>query len=267
MISFVKKFNGMGVSEIWFASRLSFFNSFRLVKYMHLQQPVGNMFKVKQHSYTIENSLYKTEGEIFESLSKTVKVEVKQAQRHNIKCDIITDLEQFVAFYNKYAIERHIPATSVQRLKEMAPNLILTIATHNRVVLAAHSYLVDSEQGIVRLMHSASGRFLPLIDKQLSGRANKLLHYSDMLHFKKLGFGTYDFGGYAKDTNDLGLLGINWFKLSFGGKIVPCKNFSSIPYFIVKKLMDTFMLRKRALAFCCSFHISEEFSTTLLAYL
>jgi hypothetical protein len=58
----------------------------------------------------------------------------------------------------------------------------------------------------------------------------------DILHFKNLGFKTFDFGGYAKDTVDEGLKGINNYKLMFGGKPVPCINYYSYNYWFLRKL-------------------------------
>lgn len=142
----------------------------------------------------------------------------------------------FVDFYNGFAADRNIDLTSERRLKEMQPFLQVSMAFQDGMLLAAHSYLADTEAGITRLMQSASARLNPAADKQLTGRANKLLHYFDMLHFKEKGFKIYDFGGYAMNTDDKGLQGINHFKLSFGGEIKICKNYFSVPYFIFKKL-------------------------------
>ncbi len=235
MIRFVKKFSGIAVSEIWFADKVSFADSFRLAAYTHVQQQAGKILAVKHSSYTVENDTNKPVLEIFNSFSKTVQVEVKQAEKYGIDCSFTDNVSLFAAFYNDFAICRKIDATSERRLQEMQPYLQLTIATHNGQLLAAHSYLTDEVKGIVRLMHAASQRLSPGVDRQLTGRANKLLHYFDMVQFKQKGFTRYDFGGYAKDTTDLGLQGINKFKLSFGGKVTECKNYSSYPYYILKK--------------------------------
>lgn len=235
MIRFVKKFSGIAVSEIWFADQLSFADSFRLAAYTHVQQQAGKMLAVKHSSYTVENIINKPVLEIFNNFSKTVQVEVKQAEKYGVECSFTDNINQFATFYNHFAVSRKIDTTSERRLQEMLPYLQLTIAMHNGQVLAAHSYLTDEAKGIVRLMHAASQRLSPEVDRQLTGRANKMLHYFDMLQFKEKGFILYDFGGYAKDTTDLGLQGINKFKLSFGGKVAECKNYSSYPYYFLKK--------------------------------
>jgi len=62
------------------------------------------------------------------------------------------------------------------------------------------------------------------------GRANRFLHYEDIRYFKEHGYETYDLGGYAKDTQDPKLQGINVFKESFGGTIVEQYNYYSPLY-------------------------------------
>lgn len=236
MVRYVKRFSGIGVSEIWFADKFSFADSFRLAAYMHMQHSAGKMLAVKHSSFTIENDISITGEAILAGFSKTVQVEVKQAEKYGIACSFTNNVSLFATFYNQFAVNRKIDVTSERRLQEMLPFLKITVASQNGIMLAAHSYLTDEQKGIVRLMHAASQRLVPEGDKQLSGRANKLLHYFDMLQFKQQGYTVYDFGGYAKDTTDIGLQGINKFKLSFGGKVVECKNYSSYPYYILKKI-------------------------------
>lgn len=236
MIRFVKKFMGIGVSEIWFAKKIKPADLFKLSGYMHTQAVKPGMALLAQPSYTVENSLTATTETIFAGYSKTVQTEIKQAQKKNIECRFTNNIAQFVDFYNDFAKDRNIDLTSGRRLNEMQPYLQISMAFQDGVLLAAHSYLADDEAGIARLMQSASARLNPAADKQLAGRANKLLHYFDMLQFKEKGFVTYDFGGYAMDTEDKGLQGINTFKRSFGGEIKLCKNYCSYPYFIFKKL-------------------------------
>ena len=58
----------------------------------------------------------------------------------------------------------------------------------------------------------------------------------DIFYFKEKGFKIYDFGGFAKDTNDESLKGINNYKLLFGGKVVPCTDYYSYNYWLLKKI-------------------------------
>ncbi len=99
----------------------------------------------------------------------------------------------------------------------------------------------DNQIKRVRLLHSAS-KIYSITDepseKAMIGRANRLLHFSDMQRFKELGYEIYDFGGYAHQTNDNMLIGINNFKDSFGGQLVEESNYQSILKHWLKKTLN-----------------------------
>ncbi|MGB4843030.1 MAG: hypothetical protein WBP16_01055 [Ferruginibacter sp.] len=245
MVRFKKKFLFFKVSELWFGYRYSFSDLIGLTAYLHVGEPRKKIYGVLTHSSTVENSLEEPEEIIFSNFSKTVKVEIKQAEKKNIDCVFKNDFAGFAEFYNDFAKSRKIDLVSMRRLHEMNGNIKLSFAVSGNIKVAAHSYLVDEEQGIARLMHSASLRLHDEFDRQLSGKVNKLLHYRDMLYFKAKGFKIYDFGGYAANTSDKGLQGINKFKLSFGGEKKICNNYSSYSYFLLKKIAAVFGLLGR----------------------
>ncbi|HXD31766.1 MAG TPA: hypothetical protein VN643_11655 [Pyrinomonadaceae bacterium] len=86
--------------------------------------------------------------------------------------------------------------------------------------LVWHAYHHGPER--VTLLYSASSfRENPSAEfRNLAGRANRLHHWLDMLHFKKDGVATYDFGGWYHGSTDEERLRINKFKQQFGGKVV-----------------------------------------------
>ncbi len=236
MVVIKKKFFLFIVNEKWFRYDFSIGSLLGLTACMHVKNKQRGILSIKQSSYTIENDLTQPADGIFGAFKKTVQTEVKQAERMNINCAFKPDITEFAVFYNRFAAYRKIDAVTEERLLEMKDSLRLSFAYSGNEILAAHSYICDEENKIVRLMHAATSRLEDVTNKQLAGRANKLLHYFDMCRFKEEGINVYDFGGYAKNTDDKGLQGINVFKLSFGGQITECQNYFSYPYVIVKKL-------------------------------
>ena len=236
MVRIKKKFIFFKVSEIWFANTFNIADKLWFTAWMNVKGNEQKWGCVKEKCYTVENDLSLPITTVFSNFSKTVQVETKQAEKLDVNCFFYSDTKAFAAFYNEFATQRNIDLVSEQRLIEMEGNLKLSCAVSHGQVVAVHSYLADKEQSTVRLMHAASARLNEKIDKQFAGKVNKLLHYNDMLHFKQNGFIIYDFGGYTENTTDKGLLGINNFKLSFGGIRVVSYNYYSIIYFIIKKL-------------------------------
>ena len=116
--------------------------------------------------------------------------------------------------------------------------MLAFVAKSDGAPFAMHSYIVDSELGRVRMLHSAS-HFRASEDsnhRNAVGRANRFLHYATMLHFKQLGFNQYDFGGYAKGGSDPALQAIARFKDGFGGELVREDRFVSIPMQLLQTL-------------------------------
>jgi lipid II:glycine glycyltransferase (peptidoglycan interpeptide bridge formation enzyme) len=74
----------------------------------------------------------------------------------------------------------------------------------------------------VSLLHSAS--VLPSESdadlRAIIGRANRRLHWEDMVFFRSEGVATYDLGGWYIGQRDQRKLGINIFKEQFGGRVV-----------------------------------------------
>jgi hypothetical protein len=84
--------------------------------------------------------------------------------------------------------------------------------------------------GRVRLIRSASlFRETGHEERQKIGRANRLLHFHDILLFQQEGLGLYDLGGYYPDKAPLNaeLKRINEFKESFGGQLKSEANYLS----------------------------------------
>ena len=116
-------------------------------------------------------------------------------------------------------------------------------------ILAMHSYLVDSESRQA-VLYTSSSAFRTESDGQkrnFIGRANRWLHYQDILLFKSRGlvFLDLDFGGYAKVSPNVELQRINQFKEGFGGTLVEQSNYISGPV-ICKRAVGKFVLALRA---------------------
>jgi len=90
-------------------------------------------------------------------------------------------------------------------------------ALYGGATVVWHVHAVTQEKAT--LLHSAS-HFRQLDDNEaraVVGRANRLLHWRDMLFFKAEGKSVYDFGGWYASTENVELLRINQFKEGFGG--------------------------------------------------
>ena len=105
---------------------------------------------------------------------------------------------------------------------ESSALLLSSIADADGRLLTAHAYVKDSSSGRVRLLYSAS-HFRARSDsgeRDKIGRANRLLHWHEIVTLKDLGFELYDLGGIPLESADQEKNDIARFKLEFGGELL-----------------------------------------------
>lgn len=237
MVKYQKKVSFFTVYETWFNYQPHFWNIFSLNAFMHLKNAGDTkIFAVQENSHTLELNLEQSPDVLSSNFSKQIRQQVRIAENEGTVCYFHNEIELFAEFFNDFAQKKKTFNTSTARLRELGNSVQFSFAKNNGQVLAAHSYLVDPEIGIVRHLHSATKRLDENVDRNLVGRANKYLTVKDIFHFKEMGYKVFDFGGYAKDTTDESLKGINNYKLLFGGTVVTCRNYYSYGYWLMKKM-------------------------------
>lgn len=237
MIQYYKKVFLFNVKESWFAYEYKWGDLFSLNAFLHIKGGLNKKkWGIKENSHTIELNLKESTDILFANFSKQIRQQVKIAENEGTSYYFHTDIDQFVSFFNDFALKKDTYTTSKEKIIDMGNSIKLSFAKNNGQILAAHSYLVDEEIGIVRHLHSATKRLDVHYDRNLIGRANKYLTVKDILYFKELGFKVFDFGGYAKDTHDESLKGINNYKLLFGGEIVNCIDYYSYSYWLLRRI-------------------------------
>ncbi|MDQ1144593.1 lipid II:glycine glycyltransferase (peptidoglycan interpeptide bridge formation enzyme) [Bacillus sp. SORGH_AS 510] len=130
-----------------------------------------------------------------------------------------TEIEEFKLFFNPFAKERNIRSCDENKLKALRDQgalIISFITDKNGNVLCYHVYQKEEQQGY--LIYSASTRY-NIEDsgfRNLIGRANRYLHWKDILSFKEKGCKWYNFGGKILNKEDNEGQNVNQFKLEFG---------------------------------------------------
>lgn len=239
MINYYKKFFFLKVTESWFDGKLDFWDLFSFKAVFHLKTE-EKMFGIKEISHTIELDLLQDKQTIFANFSKANRQQVRKAEEDGIIIEINNDIDIFVDFFNDFAAKKGTYSTSKKRILEKKDCLVISFAKYESNVIAAQSYLVDKEKKIVRHYQTANKRFDESVNKNFVGQANKYLLVTNLMRFKQEGYEIFDFGGYAFNTKDESLLGINNYKLKFGGHIKECKDYYSVPYWAIKKISKFF---------------------------
>jgi hypothetical protein len=177
---------------------------------------------------TLVLDLAQSQERLQADLRKTYRAEIRTARdRDHLRCslDLAPDpalRSRFYDFYDRFAQTKGLEPLERPLLEQMALRGALALSQAGlegeACPLVCHAYLVYG--GRARSLYSASLRLAERDPGRLSlmGRANRLLHWEDILRFRAEGLGLYDFGGWYGGTEDRQRLAINRFKEGFGGR-------------------------------------------------
>lgn len=201
---------------------------------------------------TILIDLLQEPDALLAQMSKTTRNEVRRASKDDLSFELALQPSQswiagFFEFYAEFARLKGLPELNRARLLGMRESQSLALSRiqpADGTVLVWHCYVHVNRWA--RLVHSAS--LFRAADKNqhaILSRANRHLHWLDMLHLREQGFATYDFGGWYGGKDDTEKLNINRFKEGFGGRIASQYN---IDHGITLKGALAVQLRRAALA-------------------
>jgi hypothetical protein len=164
-------------------------------------------------------------------MSKTTRNEVRRAAKDDLTFAFTerpdrAGLTEFFEFYDEFARLKRLPTLNRARISGMCESqalMLSRIVGPDGSVLVWHCYV--HANGWARLVHSASWfRAADKAQQAVNSRANRYLHWMDMLRLREAGFASYDLGGWYSGQEDVEKLNINRFKEGFGGRVVPQYN-------------------------------------------
>lgn len=220
-----KNYNIYDVLQIWYPKNVNddIYEQYKMI--MTFSEYRGYW---KRPVQSLECNLLRSVDEILSQMRKNTRYEIRRAMnRDKLQTTMITaplkdDVEEYIAYYNKFADSKKMHHINEQKIKALAQQGMYSITRcldSEDTILAEHAYYLDKKEKRVMLATSASmfrENESPEY-RNLIGRANRMLHYKDLLDFKELGYEVYDYGGIG-DYNDE-LKAIAEFKLGFGGTV------------------------------------------------
>ncbi|PLR73530.1 hypothetical protein [Bacillus sp. UMB0728] len=180
-------------------------------------------FRLVVPNYLI--NLEEEEEGIFQRIHKNTRYKIKRAMnRDELTYIELThpkneEIEKFSEFFNPFAKERNIRLCDVSKLmaiRDQRSLVISYVVSKNNQVLCYHVHHKEEEQGY--LIYSASKRYekSDSLERNLIGRANRYLHWKDILSFKEKGCKWYNFSGKVLNERDQGGQNVNKFKEEYG---------------------------------------------------
>lgn len=181
------------------------------------RNPIGYR---KERWTTLSVDLSQSDEALLSDMNKTTRTHIRQVEKLAPKFERCGSIDRFLAFYNEFASQKEGVSTKRRAdLEEWGESLEITQVSLYGEVIAMHSYVVDTDDSRARLLQSGSIRFFANeeINANLIGKANRYHHWADIKYYQERGISTYDFGGFAKDSDDPLKANIAAFKAGFGG--------------------------------------------------
>lgn len=190
------------------------------------------------YTQSIEVSLLESPENLLQKMTKNTRYEVRRALNKDELCtELLMDvseqeLDEFLTFYNDFADLKNLGHIGEAKIRQLAAGGMYAITkcySNDGTLLVEHTYYLDKEDRRVMLATSSSlyRKEEYAQYKTLIGRANRMLHYQDMLHFQAEGYQIYDFNGisdFSEETRS-----IADFKKGFGGKVITYQSGFAIP--------------------------------------
>ncbi len=213
---------GAVYGEVWYDEELPEDAGVDIVHYHQREAPIANARTTSFLSLITDLSV--GQDAIFDQFNKDCRYRIRRVEsKDGLRMEFTTDpegrLDEFRAFFDAFARQKSIEPADRQWLIAAcrARQLALASISQNDEVLVWHAHVMSGNTA--RLQHSASSfRNRDNDYRALIGRANRWLHWKEMMQFKEMGFQRYDWGGLFEDESDSGRAGVNSFKKAFGGK-------------------------------------------------
>lgn len=213
---------GVKVAEVWFERPEALSVEADILYYF--QAPAVDAGK--ENFETLIMDITKPVEELQSALDKDTAYEVRRAEgKDGLGYEFFRTvpqetLEEFLDFFARFAKTKGISPIGKDRIevyrrkKFLALSRVLCAGTGN--TLCWHAYVLSGKRA--RLLYSAALRTESSpAERARIGRANRWLHWKDILHFKSEAYAVYDFGGWDPKPPNSAIEGINKFKESFGG--------------------------------------------------
>lgn len=166
---------------------------------------------------------------LFGMCSKSNRYKIERARRSDgVEIDFAVApaaerVLEFIRYYDAFSVTKGVAPVQRTQFDAITRTQKLVIAAardSEGAILAARAYVLGRRRA--RLIYSASLFRLHTDSaaRNRIGRANRLLHWEDIIRFRDLGVISYDMGGWYTGRRNEALLRINAFKKEFGGNVV-----------------------------------------------
>ena len=213
-------------AEVWYDDEPGDASSVDWILFQQRSSPAPGARWKYFYNYFVD--LTQSIEQLTEQLNKDTAYKIRRArERDQIVCESCDPrdpvaLDRFEEMYNPFAAVKGLSHLDRGRINAMAAAgvLDLSVARDSQGnALVWHANHRDPRRASQTFSASHYWKFDDSAARNLIGRANRYLIWSDILRYKEQGLKCFDFGGWYPGTTDAALLRINEFKKGFGGEV------------------------------------------------
>jgi hypothetical protein len=213
---------GASYGELWFDEAPPADTGVDIFQYRFRGAPVANTRA--RPLLSMVSDLAPQEVEILERFGKDCRYKIRRAEtKDGLRLESTFEpgrrLDAFADFFDAFAQQKGHARCDRHWLRAAsdAGQLALSAAYRGEDALVWHAHvLCGTTAGLQYTASHFRGQDNDF--RALVGRANRWLHWKDMLTLKSMGFQRYDWGGLFPDESTPERAGINRFKRDFGGE-------------------------------------------------
>jgi hypothetical protein len=219
---------GLRVREVYFDDEAGIAKrGADFVRVVGMPQACDGAAARRSHTAVVDLSL--SSDDLLAAMAKGTRYEIRRARDKDGVDAVCFDrpepsiIREFADYYDEFAASKSLTPMFRPRLEALAEEgaLMLSRAPAGGDVMVWHAYAHAGRHAL--LLYSASHFRVneDPADRAVAGRANRFLHWHDMLHFKMNGCVYYDLGGIDIEGRAEETARIASFKRGFGGFIRP----------------------------------------------
>lgn len=182
-----------------------------------------------KYFYTVLNDLEKSPDQLLAGMDEKTARKITEAHEKDRlqweRCDVRSSktLDEVERMWNTFAIAQKTPLFERDWINQITKAGCLDVGAAIDPagnVLAYHLVYLTPKRAR-QLIAISPYRAVPDVAwRGAVSRANCFIHWKNFLAYKEQGIPCFDFGGWYPGTTNIQFLGINRFKLSFGGRVV-----------------------------------------------
>ncbi|MBA4317075.1 MAG: hypothetical protein C0412_01610 [Flavobacterium sp.] len=220
---------GFRIEEVYFdEASLPSAKSVDLTRFSCVLRPKEEAIWKKWQTIVIDLTL--KPDDLLKAMDSGTRYEIRRAENKDNLTTVFSktvtsqQVQSLCDFYDSFAATKFLKPIFRPRIKALARAKCLLLSEVRQIdgeVLVQHVHVWNGKNAV--LLYSSS-KFRDLQEsssRALIGRANRFLHWKDMLFFKSNGVDTYDLGGIDQSQSDTEVARITQFKMSFGGEVRP----------------------------------------------